>query len=332
MIDFRLPTAEEEERARAFAVHMNYVSAIDLHLAEVYGGGHQSLLENLITVQRTRTGFQRIRERKVADRDSVRRYLLLSWSSELQLRLGSIGGDTMIRYSNVWAPIHAYYAAYMAAQAWFAVNRMSHLVDDHTKSLRSISSHITERGILPSPWSVTCGGCPPVDQPVFQGLPPGIDPYAHVEVLSTPTSETFWPRYCKMLEKTREKRLERNFAEWKRRFGRQRMWADEKREVAGNLVATTLADFLWRLRVRSNYRDVATFLTWNVSDEQHWRFRRALVSVTDATCALFESAVVAAGGRALYDNELEEFAAPLRDELPPIVNFWDMRRQAILGE
>lgn len=72
--------------------------------------------------------------------------------SELQLLLPSvIGAPGLMRYSNAWAPVHAYYAAYMALQTWFEANQIAGIADDHSASLRTISTQIRDRRLFPAP-------------------------------------------------------------------------------------------------------------------------------------------------------------------------------------
>lgn len=101
--------------------------------------------------------------------------------------------------------------------------------------------------------------------------------------------------------------MERNFAEWKKSRNRKAMHQHEKLQVEGNLPPTTLFDFFWRIRVRANYRDVGSFLTWNVSDLQQQEFSESLVNVTDATAALLQSLVVRIGGKRLYLQAAADF-------------------------
>lgn len=299
IIEIRFPTDEENEAATRFTVHKNYVVALADFLRSLYGADY---LPRLLEAQRSLPSFRRIQGGAAISETEVQRFLPIAWSSELQLRLGAAGSPRTLRYTNAWAPVHAYHAVYMAMQAGFGSNSMGKLVDDHTSSLRAIAAHISDRRLFPAPFGAACTGCPELREAGFIGFPADFDPATPIEVLSTPTPANFWPRYAKMLSTTRAKRLERNNDEWKRSKGRKNMYAKEKRRVAENLSPTTFFDYLWRLRVRSNYRDVTSFLTWNVDDASHAAFARALETVTEATCLLLESLFVRKGGKAVYDS------------------------------
>ncbi|MCH8994385.1 MAG: hypothetical protein IH959_05375 [Chloroflexi bacterium] len=329
-LTIEFPSTEDEERARAFTVHLNYVSSLASFLLDRYGP-EPRLVQNLLAAQRCLPGFRRVQARRLLQGGAIGRFLRISWASELQLRLGAAGERTTLRYSNVWAPVHAYYAMYMSLQSWFAANKMGHLVDDHSSSLRTISNHISSRAFFPDPWRVTCDGCPQLGQVVFHGVPTDEDPRRRIEVLARPSPDTFWPRFCKMLETTRAIRLERNFREWKRRNGRKAMHRWEKQDVSEDLVPTTVFDFCWRLRIRSNYRDVTIFFSPSVSDRQHQEFRDSLIALSNCTCALIESLVVAAGARSLYEAAAEGFLRDAGAAVGDTLNFLTLRQKAILN-
>lgn len=311
----RASTPEEQERTRRFQVHKNYVGGIALFVSRTYGAERTARLAALLQAQRELSGFRRIRQRQV-NNERLAQYLTLAWASELQYRLAGLGDASLLQYSNAWAPVHAYYAVYMGAQAWFTTIGAEDIVDNHTGSLNTLSNQITQRDLFPLPWNVTCSGCPHLDEHEFNGLPADGDASAHVELLSAPRFDDFWPRFGKLLETTRRRRLDRNIEDWKRRRGRKNTRAKEKRELASRLLPTTVFDFFWRLRVRSNYRDVRTFLMAGVTDDWQEEFYNALLCVTESSLALLENLVVAYSGPEVYRSTSGEFIGSLRNDVP----------------
>jgi len=140
-------------------------------------------------------------------------------------------------------------------------------------------------------------------------VPAGVNPDAHFENLAGPTFEDFYPRFAKMLDSTRTQRLERNRREWLARSGRKRMPRAEKEAAASRLHPTTVFDYLWRLRIRSNYGDVSAFLMSGVDDRSHAAFHRGLVTLASGTCLLLQSLIVAYVGPGPYETALNEFTA-----------------------
>lgn len=326
--DIRFPTKEEEEAANRFVVHRNYVVGLADFILSRYGDAY---LDGLLTTQKSLVGYARIQGGAQISEAAVQRFLPISWSSELQLELGANGSANTLRYTNAWAPVHAYYAAYMSMQAWFAANGMGQLVDDHTSSLRAIAGHVHDRKLFPPPFGASCTGCPELKETRFFGFPADFDPVERVEVLSRPTVDTFWPRYATALSTTRKNRLERNQDEWKHQRGRKRMSSEDKRAVAANLSPTTFFDYLWRLRVRSNYRDVTSILTWNVDDVSHQAFAAALRTATSAACLLLESLFVRKGGKKHYEALSGAFLAEHSGILGPQLEFLTKRRELLLS-
>ena len=84
-VSIELPSAADEERARAFTVHLNYVSSLASFLLERYGP-EPRLLPNLLAQQRSLPGFHRVWARRFLESAAIGRFLRISWASELQLR------------------------------------------------------------------------------------------------------------------------------------------------------------------------------------------------------------------------------------------------------
>ena len=140
----------------------------------------------------------------------------------------------------------------------------------------------------------------------------------------------FYPRFAKMLETTRDLRLARLRKEWLRKNNRKKMMAAEKEALAARLHATSVFDYLWRLRIRSNYGDVSAFLMSGVEDRSHGAFHNGLVSLASAICLLIQSLIVARIGPQPYADALDEFTEGGGIDLGAPVAFLRQRR-AILA-
>jgi len=321
-ISLRLPTREEEERRLRFQVLRNYLVGIDGFLHDTYG---DEILTDLLAAQRALPGYSRIQRRVPTNPDQVRRCLTLSWAAELQLRLAS---TSYLCYSNAWAPVHSYYAVCMALNAWHAASLLNP-PGDHSGTLNTISSKITQTSILPLPWSVTCSGCPPFDCQ-FPGLPNDADPNAPFELLRDPQPSDFWPRYCKLLKKTREYQLERVYNDWRRSNRRTRMRQDEKRQVASSQLPVTVFHYLYRLRLRANYRDVETMLMSPVDAAWHVKFYQGLLALTESSCLLIESLVIRSAGPQVYNATMNDFLQQTPSTTPDPRQFLERRRNLLL--
>lgn len=90
-------------------------------------------------------------------------------------------------------------------------------------------------------------------------------------------------------------------------FPRPRLTADEKRRIDRNLPATTLMDYLWRLRRRSNYED-ATMFTEGPEDSDESRDVHAnLRLLTSSTLLVNELLVRRLVGADAFDRIVERW-------------------------
>jgi hypothetical protein len=295
-ITVALPSPQDEEIARRFTVTYHYLLALRFHLDNTFGRG-ADLERGISTALEAHLPYLKLQRKPgLASLDAVRRHLEIAWVGEIALRLpASIGSDTAFRYSNAWAPIHAYYATYMLLQAWFDANGMSGLADDHTATLRSISNQIVDRRLFPLPWCVTASGNVLGGDCTFVHEPTAGSCAAKVQVLSKPiglpgaySEAEFWARYGTWLRTTRESRLGVKEAEWKRKNNRKRIDPGVREQYGRSLHATSLFDCLWRLRIRSNYRSVETYLARFVDDQDAAQFHKAAVRITRANLFLLE--------------------------------------------
>ena len=273
VIVVRFPSEEEQDRISPFTVHRHYLTNMEVMLDALYGAG-EAQPQAMVAAQRTLPGFGRMQRRPLHGVAELRRLLCICWGSELQLRLGTVAGDAFLRYSNAWAPVQAYYAVYMSIHAWLVTIGMGGPIDDHTSTLRTVASHLVRRRLLPYPFLINCTGHPKLHERQVHGLPADTDPDLHIELLAAPNLADFHPRYAKMLDPTRNARLERGRREWLARNGRKRMPKAEQRAMASRLHPTSVFDYLWRLRIRSNYGDVSSFLLSGVEDRSHGRCTR----------------------------------------------------------
>lgn len=309
-----LPTDRDQELVRRFTVTLHYLRHLEIYLTQAYGRDRE-LYTGIAAVLAGHRPFLKLMRRPDIDLVAIRRFLEIAWVSELQLCVpAAIGSPSVLRYTNAWAPIHAYYSAYMLLQAWFTANGMKSLADDHTATLRSISAQIRDRGLLPGPWSVLADGNPLGGSCSYIHEPCAGACAAKIEVLSVliglPSAYTeseFWARFGTWLRTTREARLRAKEDEWKRKRGRKRIDPTVRLEYARTLHPTSLFDCLWRMRIRSNYRSVEPYLVRYIDEADAQFFHRALVSVTRATLFLMESYLARVIGARHFEALAESF-------------------------
>lgn len=309
VITIAFPTEAEEDLLRRFTVNRNYLAAMSAFLQETYGEGSSTYV-GLKAAAEAHRPFHTI-QRRDADLEEVRRFLILGWASEIQLHLPSrMGTDAVIGFANAWAPVHAYYSAFGLLQAWFASNGLAGTANDHTATLRTIANMINQRDLLPQPWNLLAVGCPMRGDRLHIHAG-GLDCTSHVEVLSSPpvtgADPTFWPRYGTWLRSTREARLKAREGEWKKRNNAKRISPTERTRIAESLAPTSFFDCLWRMRIKSNYGTIDPYLVSQISASDHRVFNHALSAITRATLGLLELYIARRIGSDAYRQIAGEF-------------------------
>jgi hypothetical protein len=312
VITVNLPSAEEEELIRRFTVNKNYLQALSHFLIYTYGK-QDKLYSGIKKAVDARPQYMKIQRAASVDVEQVRRYLLLGWTSEIQLHVPeTMGFDAIVGYANAWAPVHAYYSVFGGLQAWFAANGMVG-IDDHTATLNSIANMIEQRDLFPEPWNLLAEGCPMRGEKKHVNVPSGVDVTSHVEVLSIPApfggDPTFWLRYGTWLRTTREARLTAREDKWKKDNKKLKVSPQARTQIATALSPTSLFDCFWRMRLKSNYGNIDPYLVKHITQGDHMLFNSALCTVTRATLGLLELYIMRRVGRAEYEKIARDFVS-----------------------
>jgi hypothetical protein len=262
------------------------------------------------------------------DASSIRRALRNAWGTELLLAsTGRFADDDLIGVANNWAVVQAYYACYHAAQALtLARGQVGPMT--HAKLQQHYASFwVTRRVDLP-PWSLgwQSGAC--------RNLPSGrfvqpIHPWKGCD------EDTCWNLVAQALRTTREELLRErmtpererrqtaNRKNWhqeeERRLSRgqrprkkprlplPRLSASDKYRLDSGLRPTTIVDYLYRLRIRSNYEDPTMFTDGPEDPSDSRRVHRDLCNITGATLLAHELHVGKLIGRSHMESLLDEW-------------------------
>lgn len=300
----------DSDAARALTTYRNYLSALSGFVRTKYGSG-QDEYQSLLVTQRALVGFGRITRARTVRMSKVRELLFNAWHTEVVLGLpNSLLDPGLIRFTNQWAPVQAYYAVYSLWRVWFLIEAVG--VGSHTEILRSASTVVRQRRVFPAPWSYSCTGGHLLSDANHVGFPS--QEIRDRNSLSTPRSDVADDDWvAKTLRTTRRFFLEQRVERWKRE-NRTRAGAPYRRippaarqRIRQQLYGTTLFDFLYRLRIRSNYRDVDDFVSGQLSNADAKRYLMSLVSFTRATMFLLESIIQEKMPAGAYDGFAREF-------------------------
>jgi hypothetical protein len=245
----------------------------------------------------------------------VRAGLINAWGTEmiLNITMAYAQDDEIVGVTNNWAAVQLYYAAYHATQA-LLLARGYPRPESHSQTQRMFADLWVTRNAILAPWSLGVGS-----DGVRNG--PGRDLDLGIHPWSACSPATCWDLAAKAIRTTRDdavsaaihrlrqerqKELRRALDERRTRRRRDatirvplpRLTADDKVRVDRRIRPFSVLDFLFRLRVKTNYEDAAVFVEGPESPAQARLVRRDLAFLAAATLMLNEIHIELAIGEA----------------------------------
>ncbi len=262
--------------AKAFTTYMGYWGAIAGVIEDRYGlEYHQPLVNDL----KGRRPVKKLTGKPFKGDEQVLRELLLgAWTQELGLYAVD-DDDPRLMLQNLWNNVYAYYATSRAAASFLLV-RDSKAPKNHRKTLSALASIVEGSRVFPQPWSLACTGHVALS---FRGFDFDPDEVSNLAGNSDP-----YDLLAKGLKTTREKRLTKLADERRQSLGKKRLPNGERARIDQKLEPTTVFEFLWRARTRSNYGDPSMFYVGTLDHARSERYVQAVRVVTGATMLLFE--------------------------------------------
>ena len=262
--------------AKAFTTYMGYWGAIAGVIEDRYGFEyHQPLVDEL----KARRPVKKLTGKPFKGDDRALSELLLgAWTQEMGLYAVD-DDDPRLMLQNLWNNVYAYYATSRAAASFLLV-RDSKAPKNHRKTLSALASIVEGSRLLPQPWSLACTGHVALS---FRGFDYDPDEVSNLAGNSDP-----YDLLAKGLKTTREKRLAK-LAEERRQFlGKKRLPNGERARIDQETEPTTVFEFLWRARTRSNYGDPSMFYVGTLDHARSERYVQSVRLVTGATMLMFE--------------------------------------------
>jgi len=232
-----------------------------------------------------------VHPKKQENLQRIRSLLLNSWNSELLLNFPGLLKNDSLKFSNHWAPVQSYYSIYLALRALILAKGISSAKEGHNKTLRvTVYNFIQGEKIFPLPWKVL------YSNRGFQNLPQNISP-STINSLENPyhfinDEKKLWDSFCLFLRTTYDRMIENKCQRWKdnnpingRR--RKRLPPGQRKKIANGSRPSSIFDYFYRLRIRSNYKDADIFLLGSLSHENEYYFN-AICYITDKTLFLIE--------------------------------------------
>lgn len=295
------------EAERTFTTYSNYLLHISNSIKGIYGMD-DDLHFGLVQAMRAHQPVRKVQRRSLstADESRVTQALRLSWATESQLRLRGQHDPELLPDLLHGAASEAYYAVYHSARAFFIAGGFS-VQSNHASVLNQLSTVVAQRKLLLPPWSVYVAGGPTKNHFQTSGLPVCIPKPSYVSNLARVAPDAVWDSLAKGLRTTRERQLKERRDDWCVKAKRKRLPAEQAKRIAESTPPTTLFNFLWRLRKRSDYRDVDIFLDGISSPNQALNYHSSMEGLVAGTLTVLNTLTVAYAGAAIYEQIISPF-------------------------
>jgi len=285
-----LPAGTDDELV--FKTFRNYLEAICAWANDLYphNSGVLHGLAPAVKAQawRTRTqGNSKSLSKRAAE------VLRNAWATEVLLNSPRIlGNDELIGFSNLWAPVQAYYTVFHAIRALEIVQSGGEGPGNHQAVLQIASSRVAATSSpFVAPWTARVLGSEARWR--YEGFGTAILDRS-ISNLSPPYLANAPSLLAKALKTTRQEQIDEHHDGWlkplKTTAGKPRktLPTTVRDANAEKMRATTLFDLLWRLRRRSNYKEGDALLTGSLGPADAAAFHAALADIVAATLLIAE--------------------------------------------
>jgi len=278
---------------KGFRTYLNYLSAVRDRFRETFGSFGRYCEQCLVETRR-------LKGDRTLDRERIRRFLRLAWNTEHLLHESGSEDAEIQRLNNHWAPVQAYYAVYCAAEAAaYALDGSA--PDSHAKALKKVTEY-ARRLDLP-PWDVVCTGPTGKDGSDIsvEGLPAGTEIPNNLQLFDVDAAGMI----AKCVSAEHKHRIHDSW------ISRDRSGCYKYQFDPG---PTGLLHFLYRLRIKANYREVDVFLA-GATEREVLDFGRRLRFLVVLAVILCEIIVI----RKIGKRAVLEFAKEYIDRNPAAI-------------
>ena len=280
--------SKDSDSEKALRTYYNYIRAISAVLEAKYGRNYPP---RLLQAQASLPSFQAIPHSGVADDELKTCYRRGLFTLEAMKRLPVEQFPQLALSANFWLPVQAYYASHGIGLATL-LSLNGQRPQYHSAFLSQISKTVQE--LFPFPLNVTVGGCRPnfvvsqvsvSPQELSQQSNLEYPPYRRPEVLM-----------AKSLSTTRQRALDEKLSEARRKkvatkHRRRNLKTHEKANIVARLHNTTIFDFLYRIRIRSNYDDPDMYIFGQSDAAEAVRHYHNLLGLTESLIRCCEAII-----------------------------------------
>ena len=319
-----------QKSIETFRTHSNYIKAFNLLVHDPISSGALNLYQHL---------RNRILQANVLPQshnpsinlDQVRSSLQSAWGTETLLLMTKriIHEDELLRLSNNWSSIQVYYIFYHCTQALHVARGHPNRPESHPATQNLFYDYWASRSTCLPPWSLAFGHSGAIN------VHPMITPDTSIHPWTACDATNAWSLALKSLMTTRREALEEHFKkqrENKRRQNRRaweqsvnsrlprasrprqapifrlpRLSNEEKANIDLRLRPYTIMDYLYRLRLKTNYEDSNMFSDGPEDDNSSRYIRNALCRIANGTLFLHELAIRNLVGRESFLSWIDDW-------------------------
>jgi hypothetical protein len=252
------------------------------------------------------------------DLAQTRTSLVNAWGTELLLALGGqlATEEELLRLMNNWAAVQAYYVGYHAVQALICA-RGQPRPDTHPKTQAQFATLWTDRTLHLPPWTLGArdGGWCNAPSHIDDNLNPwsSCDPVSAWSLAAKALRTTRDDVVRDRLAVARDQKRAANRKHWRedeqrrvaagKRARKEPSWprphltVGEKRTVHRRVRSYTMLDYLYRLRIKTNYEDAGMFIEGPEDQLSSRHVHNDLVAISGCTLLVHELHIASIVGR-----------------------------------
>ena len=306
--------------SQVFHTHNNYLSAIR-YVAS--GGNTEDQMSALGQLASKVADSGWLSEIKSFDKDfsQLHKSLNNAWGIEAIFKMENllIKEDDLIRLSNNWCLMQAYYAFYYTTQALAVIEGYSK-PKTHPQVQRAFLKLWSDKHWILSPWCIS------YNEDGFHNLPPGVSIDDHIHSWKKVDEMTALNLFCKALRTTRDEFIEEALRKRRqRRAGNDqtrkvRLTQKQKKQTQVRIRPTTLISFLYRLKRKTTYEQSSILAVGPENIYQSAEFRDNLSYLIDSTLLITEMVALKTVGDDRFFSwckDWEKFKSPALDQTGP---------------
>jgi hypothetical protein len=225
--------------------------------------------------------------------------------------------------ANIWLPVHSYYAIEGVGLALLSIRLQNPPQRTHIGFSSSFTNPIL-RMLFPYPFNGLCEGGPKPADFSFRNLDTSAAEVKAQKNIANPSQDKIDDYIGKSLSTTRKKKLAKRFKEQRGkevRSGctRRNLSAKDKARICNKECGTSICDFIYRMRERSNYDNPIMYLHGTNDADSALSHYKDLLLLTKVIIGGIDTLIEIYLGKKELDkikSELKPFEMPVKDDIP----------------